>query len=220
MGESATPAEPAEAKAEPTAPPTARGEARRKAILDAAAELFFERGFEGVSMSEVVQHAGGSLATLYRLFGSKEGLFEAILAEVSNEIVAPLLDEEIDRRPPEEALRRVGESFLSRVLRPDALAWHRLVVTEGPKYPALRAALLRIGPGRVRERLSLYLERQARSGRLRIADPKLAASQFLALVKASVHLEVMCGEPVPTDPASVRSHVNNAVELFLHGCST
>jgi AcrR family transcriptional regulator len=215
MGVSTTPA----VGLEPTAPPTARGEARRQAILDAAAELFLEHGFEGVSMSEVVQRAGGSLATLYRLFGSKEGLFEAILAEVSNEIVAPLLDEEIDKRPPDEALRRVGESFLSRVLAPDALAWHRLVLADGSKHPELRAALLRIGPGRVRERLSLYLERQARSGRLRVADPKLAASQFLALVKASVHLEMMCGEPVATDPASIRSHVCHAVDLFLHGCA-
>jgi len=207
------------AESPPTLAPTARGEARRRAILDAALELFLERGYDDVSMNEVVQRAGGSLATLYRLFGSKEGLFEAILAELSNEIVAPLLDEEIDRRLPAEALQKVGESFLARVLAPDALAWHRLAINEGPKSPDLRAAILRIGPGRVRERLAGYLERQARLGRLQIADPKLAAAQFLALVKAAVHLEVLCGEPVSTDLASVRAHVKKAVDLFLHGCT-
>lgn len=207
-----------EAVSAPTAP-TARGEARRRAILATALELFLERGYDSVSVQEVVQRAGGSLATLYRLFGSKEGLFEAILTQVSNEIVAPLLDEEIDRQPPVEALQRLGESFLTRVLAPDALAWHRMVVTEGPKSPALRAAILRIGPGRVRERLAGYLERQARLERLRIDDAKLAASQFLSLVKAAVHLEVLCGEPVPTDPASVETHVRRAVALFLHGCA-
>src|SRR5262245_3793367 len=54
-----------------------RGEARRQAMLQAAGELFLEHGFEGTSVSDVVKRSGGSLATLYAWFGSKEGLFEA-----------------------------------------------------------------------------------------------------------------------------------------------
>lgn len=196
---------------------TTRGDARRRAILDAACDLFLERGYDGVTMNEVVRRAGGSLATVYRCFGSKEGLFDAMIEEVSAEITAPLLAEELGNRPVADALQRVGERFLERLLAPDALAWHRVCVAEGPKHPGLRAALFRTGPGRIRERLADYLARQSRAGRLEIADPKLAAVQFLALVKASIHLEALCGEPVSVDEGAIRSHVERAVHLFLHG---
>jgi len=70
----------------PTAPRGAvsgRGAARRQAMLDAACEVFLEHGFEGASVADVVRRSGGSLATLYASFGSKEGLFEAIVAQIS-----------------------------------------------------------------------------------------------------------------------------------------
>ncbi len=194
-----------------------RGDARRRAILDAARELFLEHGFDGVAMSEVVNRSGGSLATVYQQFGSKEGLFAAILEELSADIVAPFLDESLESRPLEETLSWIGESFLERILRPDAIAWHRTCLTEGAKSPALREALFRTGPGCVRERLADYLAGQSRAGRIRIADPMLAAAQFLSLVKAGVHLEAMCGEPVIWNPGELRAHVDSAVEVFLDG---
>ena len=194
--------------------------ARRQAILDAARLLFLERGYDGISMSDVVERAGGSLATVYACFGSKEGLFDAILDELSAEIAAPLLELDIDRRSPREALQRVGESFLTRILRADALAWYRMCVTEGPSHPGLRAALFRAGPGRLRDRLGRYLEAQARAGRLRIEHGPLAAAQFLSLVKAAIHMEAICGEPIASDARSIRAHVSKAVELFLNGCSS
>ena len=66
------PPEPAPQDAEQ---PAGRGASRRRAILDAAAALFLERGFADTSVGDVVKRSGGSLATLYSLFGSKEGLF-------------------------------------------------------------------------------------------------------------------------------------------------
>ena len=41
--------------------------------------LFLERGFAGASVNELVRIAGGSLATLYAEFGTKEKLFEAVM---------------------------------------------------------------------------------------------------------------------------------------------
>jgi hypothetical protein len=90
-------------------------------------------------------------------------------------------------------------------------------LAEGAKSPALREALLRAGPGCVRERLADYLAGQSRSGRIRLDDPMLAAAQFLSLVKAGVHLEAMCGEPVRLTSSQLRLHVDSAVQVFLDG---
>jgi AcrR family transcriptional regulator len=204
-------------EAHPDCALTPRGDARRRAFLEAAGALFLERGYGGVSMQDIVRQTGGSLATMYRCFGSKEGLFEAIVAEIAEDIVAPLLDESLDKLPAAEALQRLGEHFLERMLDPTALGWHRMVVAEGARHPPLREALFRRGPGRVRELLAAYLVRQAAAAHLEIANPVLAAEHFFGLVKAGVHMPAVCGEPITLDPAAVRQHVAAAVSVFLHG---
>ncbi len=194
-----------------------RREVRRQAMLDAARELFLEHGFGGTSVSEVVRRSGGSLATLYELFGSKEGLFEAIVADVSGQIAAPFGTPEFESRPLDEALRLFGERFLALVLEPESLRWSRMCITEGPKYPELRAALIRNGPGHVNERLTAYLTTQTKAGRLRIGDPRVAALHFLSLIKSETHFAAVCGEPLETEPAEIARQVAAAVDVFLHG---
>lgn len=54
-------------------------EAKRDAILDVAAGLFREVGFERASMAEISARVGGSKATLYSYFDSKEALFFEVL---------------------------------------------------------------------------------------------------------------------------------------------
>lgn len=48
-----------------------RLEERRSALLTAAQNLFLEQGYERTTLGDVVARAGGSLATLYKLFGDK-----------------------------------------------------------------------------------------------------------------------------------------------------
>lgn len=186
-------------------------------MLDAACELFLERGFEGASVADVVRRSGGSLATLYASFGSKEGLFEAIVAQISAAMVAPFDAPDFESQPLAEGLRVFGENLLGTMMCPDALRWQRMCVAEGPQFPALRSALVRSGPGQVRERLAAYLAAQARAGRLRVADPLIAARHFVALLKSETHLAALCGEPVETSAADLAPQVRRAVQVFLHG---
>ena len=44
-------------------------------VLDNAMEIFWQKGFEGVSMAELVSHTGLNRRTMYSLFKDKEGLF-------------------------------------------------------------------------------------------------------------------------------------------------
>ena len=186
-------------------------------MVEAARELFLERGFEGTSVSDVVRRSGGSLATLYELFGSKERLFAAIVGEISAQVVAPLDALSLESRPLAEALRLFGEKFLTLVLSPDAVAWYRMSVAEGAKFPELRAALVSTGPSHVHERLSAFLAAQALSGRLTIEDPVVAAHHFLALIKSETHFAAMCGEPIELTQDQIARRVRLAVHVFLHG---
>jgi AcrR family transcriptional regulator len=51
--------------------------ARREAILAAAKQVFQDMGYDRASMDEVAARFGGSKATVYRYFGSKEALFKS-----------------------------------------------------------------------------------------------------------------------------------------------
>lgn len=199
-------------------PAPTRGAARRMAMMEAAAELFLERGFEGTSVSDIVRRSGGSLATLYAWFGSKEGLFEAIVKEICSQMVAPLDAPELQSLPLDEALRVFGEQFLSVVLCPEQLRWHRMCVAEGPRLPPeLRDAIVRSGPGRLRERLAGYLRTQAEAGRLRMEDPMAAALHFVSLVTSELHFAAALGGPIETCPSDIQQRVRSAVDVFLYG---
>jgi AcrR family transcriptional regulator len=62
----------------------ADAERNRKRLLDAATEIFCERGLE-VGVAEIAEHAGVGRATLFRNFASKEDLIAAIVVERMNE---------------------------------------------------------------------------------------------------------------------------------------
>ena len=64
-----------------------RGEARRRALLDAAARLFVTKGFEKTTLRDLVEAAGGSRATIYELFGDKAGLFRAMMEESNRRVL-------------------------------------------------------------------------------------------------------------------------------------
>ena len=199
--------------------PSGRGESRRRAMLEAAGDLFLERGFAETSVGDVVKRSGGSLATLYAVFGSKEGLFEAIVGEMSAQMLSGLDASEVNSRPLDEALRGFGESFLGAALSPNSLRWQRMCIAEAHNFPELRAALIRTGPGYVSGRMASYLAAQVEAGRLRTVDPEIAAMHFFALVKSESHLAAVCGEPIRADKARIRLQVRRAVEVFLRGYS-
>jgi AcrR family transcriptional regulator len=70
-----------------------RAERTRNAILDAAAEVFDERGFDGASLSDILARAGVTKGALYFHFSSKEELARALVAEQWVAIDTPLAEE-------------------------------------------------------------------------------------------------------------------------------
>lgn len=74
--------------AEPTARPLRRdAERNRRRILDAAAEVFADRGL-GASLDDIAHHAEVGVGTVYRRFPSKDLLIDALFEEQMNDVVA------------------------------------------------------------------------------------------------------------------------------------
>ncbi len=101
------------------------GKRTRQSILDAATAIFAEKGYSGANVSEIVARAGTTKPMVYYHFGSKEGLFAAVLEEVyagMRRIESAL---QLDRLPVLDGIRRLVEvTFDYHGARPD---WVRLI---------------------------------------------------------------------------------------------
>src|SRR3546814_10447198 len=89
-----------------------RRDSRRLAILDAAEQLFLEKGFERAKLSEGIRRSGGSLATLYALFGNKEGLVGAVVQRRLELSLAQLVQVDSRLVSPSEQLLRLARGIL------------------------------------------------------------------------------------------------------------
>ncbi|GAA2824264.1 TetR family transcriptional regulator [Kribbella solani] len=63
-------------------------EATRARILTAAADVFARRGIHATGINEIAEAAGASKLTIYRNFGSKDGLVEAVLTDRAQRVRA------------------------------------------------------------------------------------------------------------------------------------
>ena len=74
----------------PALPTTAKGTATSRRILDAAAEEFAERGIAGARVDRIITAANTNKAQLYGYFGSKDGLFDAVIADRADRLMAAI----------------------------------------------------------------------------------------------------------------------------------
>lgn len=193
---------------------THRGDVRREALLAVASKLFLEKGFGGTSVNEIVRRAGGSLATLYAMFPSKEALFKGIVQKYCERIMAPLQVQGSEQANVEDVLTDIGRAYVAVLSDPESLAMHRLLVAEGPRFESLRSTVLTVGIGKGQAELGAYLEQKSEEGLLLVADSKVAVSQFLSLLRGSWHIRAAIGDDVPT-PVQLEEVVQGAVAMFM-----
>ena len=115
---------------------SAPGALTRDRILDAAGQMFAERGVEAVSLRELTIKAGVNLAAVHYHFGSKEGVLAEVFARSSKPIVKWRLDllEKVRRHPDG---RPVLEDVLEAFLRPSLQSGRR----QDASFVQLRARL-------------------------------------------------------------------------------
>lgn len=94
-------------------PRTERGRRTLRALLDAAAAEFGEKGFHESSVVSITSRAGVALGSFYTYFDSKDALFRALVRDMSVQVrdhVAPVLGDDGDQL---DAERRALDAFLT-----------------------------------------------------------------------------------------------------------
>ncbi|MFV3130579.1 TetR/AcrR family transcriptional regulator C-terminal domain-containing protein [Niveispirillum sp. KHB5.9] len=189
--------------------------ARRQAMIDAAAAIFFEHGFERASLSAIVRRSGGSLSTLYQLFGSKEGLFEAMMTQRCGEIMEPLSAPDLSALCPRETLTRIARALLDLLMDPEAQGLWRMVMGEGIKFPGLAEIYFRCGPDILLAALRNYLAGLHERGAVYCPDAMAGAQSFCMMVHGEQFFRIATGLCPPLDDGERERHVRTMVEMFM-----
>lgn len=193
-------------------------EAKRDAIVQVASEVFRELGFEGASMVEIAARVGGSRATLYGYFKSKEELFVAVILGTARSHFDPIfeaLGQEADE-DLERVLQRFGEKVLAVICSQEVIEAQRAVIAESGRSDIGRL-FYEGGPRQGVTQMSGFLEQQMRKGRLRMADPVAAAHHLMALLESETVRPRLLGILGPLTRKDLREATQRAVQVFLGG---
>jgi AcrR family transcriptional regulator len=193
-----------------------RTEAKRSDIMEIAAGVFLEQGFARTSMSEIAARLGGSKTTLYGYFRSKEELFvEVVVAEAVKHLLPTFADLDETFADLRDALIPLGEKLVTFLLSPDAIAAHRMVMSEAGRSNIGQHFYLN-GRQRGLELIAAFLERAAKIGKIKTCDYQVAATHLLALIEGELLPPVLFGlaRPAPTR-LEIRESMERAVDVFL-----
>jgi len=188
---------------------------KRDEIVATAAEVFREFGFERASMSEIAARVGGSKATLYGYFGSKEELFLSVADAEGIAYFTPIMDQLHGCDDVRAALRGFGAKFLSFILQPHVLAGQRMVLAVAGNSD-IGCTFYERGPKMGLGMLASFLDESIANGTLRRGDAMVMARHLVALLEAELVPEHLFGvrTKMPKDSV-IEAAVRRAVDVFL-----
>jgi TetR/AcrR family transcriptional regulator, mexJK operon transcriptional repressor len=193
-------------------------EQRRERIVRLAAPLFLKKGYDNVSIDEIIGVVGGSKATIYTWFGGKEGLFEAVVRQECSDVTMAI---HVDAAGSLEAqLTEIGRSFLAMVLSPPILEFHRLMVSIGRTFPDIGRLFYETGPASAYQIVAAWIAKQQKERRIIEEDPYRLAVLFLDMLIGEHQLSWLTGVPRAARRDKVNETVQIAVKVFLRGCAT
>jgi TetR/AcrR family transcriptional repressor of mexJK operon len=192
-------------------------EQRRERIIRAAAALFLKKGYDNVSIDEIIAVVGGSKATIYTWFGGKEGLFEAVVRQECQDVVMAIHADPAGSLDAQ--LTEIGQSFLAMVLSPPILEFHRLMVSIGRTFPETGRLFYETGPASAYGIVATWIAKQQKDGRIVEEDPYRLAVLFLDMLIGEHQLSWLTGMPRAARRDKIDETVRLAVKVFLRGCA-
>ncbi|MFW2828923.1 TetR/AcrR family transcriptional regulator [Sphingomonas sp. ID0503] len=192
-----------------------RGQDRRDAIIAIAADLFLSHGYAGTTMSGIAAAVGGSKATLWGHFESKESLFEAVMDRITATFQAQLAEILAPRGDLRVTLRGFCQGLITRATSAEAIALFRLVAAEAGRTPEVGRIFYERGPRRTWEQVVPVLAEAMDRGILRRDDPLIAARLLSSLCLAGTHQLLLLGLITEPDERVIEEDAGRALDTFL-----
>jgi AcrR family transcriptional regulator len=191
-----------------------RTEEKRTEIVRIAADLFEQMGYDRCSMALLSERLGGSKATLYGYFPSKEELLRAVLDfQVATD--ADRIMRDFPASPDlRDSLIQLGTAYLNKRMSPLPLMNIRTVVTQpagSTMGKEFYQNIIRPAFNRLTEKFGALIE----DGKLKPADPEVMMLHWKGLCDWDFFEQRLLGAIDGPDPKQVRKAVTLAADAFL-----
>ena len=184
----------------------------RQRILEAAAQVFAEKGYARATTRVLAAAAGVNEVTLFRHFGSKQNLFAAVIEQFGGPAVTTALEGHLTGDCSQD-LRIIGTHLLHLLLeRGDAM---RLMLCEASHFPEVQEVMVQ-NPRQIRHMLAAYIAGQIEQGRLRPLHPEVTAQAFSGMLFAYAIAQQMLGDSIAPE-LTTEELVGQFVDIFMHG---
>jgi AcrR family transcriptional regulator len=192
-----------------------KSEDRRQAILEIAKKMFSTQGVEQTSMSAIAKEVGGSKATLYNYFKSKEEIFAAVMDScTTGDQIAAAFHKLSIQKPLRANLTEFGYNYLKCVLTPDLTAIYKMALVEAERS-GIGRHFYENGPKKGWMKVSEFLEKQVEDKVIRPCAPWTAAMQLKALIEAELREPYELGIITEPDDELISTVIERAIDSFL-----
>ncbi|HUI22186.1 MAG TPA: TetR/AcrR family transcriptional regulator [Methylocella sp.] len=199
--------------------PTKQAAAERdERLLEIAAQMFMEHGFDGTSMDRLAETAMIGKATLYARYADKGALFADVLRRRILLTYGPLeaeIEKDLKGKSLEATLLSVARRLLDLTLSPSSIALGRILAAQGARFPDLGKLAVEEGLHRQIRLVEKILASFSGTHRYVIDDLSLAADLFLSIVLGRVSRVVLLG--VPIEAKTLDRRAREAVKIFVRG---
>ena len=150
----------------------------RQRILEAATDSFQTLGYARTTTQAIAAKAGVAEVTLFRQFGDKQKLFQAVTQQIGGGVNFEVLEAQlIDEL--ETDLQLISQHALHFfITQQDAI---RMLMFESIHFPEMKVALAQNPHGMI-ELLERYFQKQREAGKLRVADSHITAHAFMSML--------------------------------------
>lgn len=199
-------------------PKNADGQRTRQAILDAALDLFADKGYFGTSLRDVAGVVGVRESALYNYFAGKDALFDALLeahqhtksGRLTAIAEAPITD-------GRALLEQLATTTLASFVEPREQKLFRILMSDGVRLAKVGRINLYERMASGRERLHAILRRLIREGWLRPADVTVLGIAFISPLVLWRQLHAIDADlPIIRNP---RRFARQHVDFFLRGAA-
>jgi AcrR family transcriptional regulator len=114
-----------------------RAAERRAAIVEAALEEFIARGFTATRLDDIARRAGVAKGTIYLHFRDKESMFEELISTAIVPLLGRLMPPPSMSGSVRDAIEQFAKAFIAEVAMTRRADIIRLIVAEGPRFPAI-----------------------------------------------------------------------------------
>jgi AcrR family transcriptional regulator len=203
-------------RSDPAAKLSQEDSAREEEILQAAFDVFTEKGFHGARMLDVASRARASKTTLYARYPSKEALFEALMAwstrQGTDALDAIAADATLD---PLAALHRFAAQLLALMLQPKKLALFRIAVAEGDRLSAVGRTYSAFTRDHGVECVRAIVARLLKQRLIEIDDRAEFGHSFIGLLQGELFTRALLGTIPSPHREEIDRHARRAVTRLM-----